>query len=387
MSASSRLPAVDVLRGLCLLGILVMNIQSFAMPHQAYLNPTAWGSLDGLDGVAWGLGRLLFDFKFITLFSTLFGASLLLGGDRTSPRRRLGWLLVFGLVHAYFVWYGDVLFSYAVVGLALLPALRWSIARQAAVGGALLLISPLLMLGLGLGHEHLPAWIHAELTQHLDPSGAAAEAAAFRGDWLAQLPVRASIAFDSQVLGLLTETGFRIAGAMLVGMAATRAGLFTRDLVSPGAVRMLWLVGLGITAAGVAVQVELGFGPRAYLLAQTLHELGSLPLAAAIALSVSALARRAAAAMPVQALERLGRLSMSAYLSQSLIGTFLFGGHGLGLFGAVDRFGLLLIAVGIYAAQLALAWWWSARYRVGPFEALWRGLSRGDFSLHPLRAA
>lgn len=387
MSASRRLPAVDVLRGLCLLGILVMNIQSFAMPHQAYLDPTAWGSLAGLDGLAWGLGRLVFDFKFITLFSTLFGASLLLGGEATSPRRRLAWLLVFGLLHAYLVWYGDVLVSYAVVGLLLLPATRWPIARQASVGLGLLLLSPLVTLAAALGFAHLPAWLHAELASHFDHAAAAAEAAAYRGGWLEQLPVRARVALEGQTTGLLFETGFRVAGAMLVGMAATRAGAFTRDLASPATLRVLWLTGLGVTAAGIAVQVELGFGPRAYLFAQTLHELGSLPLAAAIGLTVVALARRFAATAPVQALERLGRLSMTAYLAQSIVGTLVFGGHGLGLFGLVGRFELLLAAAAFFAAQLALAAWWSTRFRFGPFEALWRGLSRGDFSLHPLRPA
>ncbi|MCA2979995.1 MAG: DUF418 domain-containing protein, partial [Myxococcaceae bacterium] len=101
MTDTRRVASIDVLRGVALLGILVMNIQSFAMPHAAYLNPRAWGSLEGAEGVAWALGRLLFDFKFITLFSTLFGASLVLAGEASSPRRRLSWLVAFGLLHGY----------------------------------------------------------------------------------------------------------------------------------------------------------------------------------------------------------------------------------------------------------------------------------------------
>ena len=133
MTSQKRVASVDVLRGVCLLGILVMNIQSFAMPHAAYLNPTLFGSLAGADGVAWALGRLLFDFKFLSLFSMLFGASLILAGEETRPLRRLLWLVVFGLVHAYGVWYGDILFTYGVVGVVVLGARRAEGARVQAI--------------------------------------------------------------------------------------------------------------------------------------------------------------------------------------------------------------------------------------------------------------
>jgi uncharacterized protein len=122
MGERPRLLTLDVLRGFALLGILVINIQSFALPHAAYLNPRVFGAFDGLDALAWGVGRVLFDFKFLNLFATLFGASLVLGGEGTRPRRRLVWLVIFGLLHSYLVWYGDILFTYGVVGLVVLGA-------------------------------------------------------------------------------------------------------------------------------------------------------------------------------------------------------------------------------------------------------------------------
>ena len=114
--ATRRVASIDVLRGVALVGILVMNIQTFALPHAAYMNPSAWGSLAGVEGVVWSLSRLLFDFKFITLFSTLFGASLVLAGEASKPKRRLLWLIIFGCVHGYLIWFGDVLFAYGVTG-------------------------------------------------------------------------------------------------------------------------------------------------------------------------------------------------------------------------------------------------------------------------------
>jgi uncharacterized protein len=77
-SSSSRLVAMDVLRGFALLGILLMNIQSFSMPGAAYLNPTAYGTFSGVDQWVWSVSHLFADQKFMSLFSMLFGAGVLL---------------------------------------------------------------------------------------------------------------------------------------------------------------------------------------------------------------------------------------------------------------------------------------------------------------------
>jgi uncharacterized protein len=385
-AASRRVGSIDALRGGALLGILVMNIQSFAMPHMAYLNPTAFGSLEGLEGVAWSVGRLLFDFKFISLFSTLFGASLVLAQGTARPRRRLAWLVVFGLLHGYLVWYGDVLFTYGVVGLAVLPALRWTARRQVLVGVALLLVSSLISLALYAWWGALPAALRDELLAHYDAAGVAAELEAFRGGWLTQLVARAPITFSNQVTGTLAEAGWRAAGCMLLGMAAVRARVFEGAVPAwPWAPATLG-AGLAVSAAGLWVQWSSGFALRPWLLAQALHELGSIGLAAGLGLSVVTLARRFAHRAATQAVARLGRVAFSAYLLQSVVGTFVFGGHGLGQFGTWSRVALLAAPFAFWALQLALAWWWTARFDVGPLEAVWRGLVRGSFSLAPRRA-
>ena len=155
MNDNERVRSVDTLRGFALLGILVMNIQAFAMPHAAYLNPSLFGSLQGVDGAAWALGRLLFDFKFISLFSTLFGASLVLARD-ASPRKRLGWLVLFGLAHGYLIWFGDVLFTYGVVGMIVVGAREWPVRRLVWVGTALILASTVLLVVFGFFPGRIP---------------------------------------------------------------------------------------------------------------------------------------------------------------------------------------------------------------------------------------
>ncbi len=383
MSQRSRLAPIDVLRGFCLLGILVMNIQTFAMPFAAYLNPTVFGSLEGAEGVAWGLGRLLFDCKFLNLFAMLFGASLVLGGDEAHPRKRLAWLVVFGLVHAYGVWYGDILFTYGVVGMLIVGTRTWSPGRQMRLGLVLICVGPALSLAVALAFDHLPPAVLGALNAFLGGGSVSAEVAAFQGDWMTQLPVRAKLAFSAQTNSLVFETGWRAAGCMLLGMAGVQSGLFEGRSASPRGVLLLGAMGLAVTSAGMAVQLAGGFSPHAWLVAQALHELGAVPLAIAIGLTVVGLARRFASAAPTRAIASLGRVAFTAYLMQSIVGTWVFGGHGLGAFGTWSRTALLLAPFVFWPLQVLLANQWSKHFGRGPLEALWRGLTRKDFSLRP----
>ena len=380
MNDNARVRSVDTLRGFALLGILVMNIQAFAMPHAAYLNPSLFGSLQGVDGVAWALGRLLFDFKFISLFSTLFGASLVLARD-ASPRKRLGWLVLFGLAHGYLIWFGDVLFTYGVVGMIVVGARVWRVRRLVWVGTALILASTVLLVVFGFFPGRIPAVVLEDLQVHYAGVGLAEEVEAFRGGWLTQLPLRASVTFASQVWGTLLESGWRVAGCMLLGMAAVKARVFEGVFRFWPWVPLGLLSGLLISGVGVWLQWSSYFELGTWFFAQAFIELGSVGLAFGYALSCVALVHRFPTAFPLEAAGRLGRVAFSAYLMQSVVGTLVFGGHGLGLYGTWSRSALLLAAFLFWGLQLGLGWWWTSRFRVGPLEAVWRGLSRGDFSL------
>ena len=124
--AAERIVALDVLRGVALLGILVMNVQSFSMIEAAYFNPTAYGDLTGANYVVWLVAHIFFDQKFMAIFSMLFGAGIVLMASRVEASggrpaglhyRRTFWLIVFGLLHTHLFWFGDVLFVYGVCGL------------------------------------------------------------------------------------------------------------------------------------------------------------------------------------------------------------------------------------------------------------------------------
>ena len=118
VAPSERILSIDVLRGFAVLGILIMNIQSFAMIEAAYLNPTAFGNLIGLNKWVWILSHIFADQKFMTIFSILFGAGIVLMTSKADSNsqsaaglhyRRTFWLLVIGMMHAYLLWYGEIL--------------------------------------------------------------------------------------------------------------------------------------------------------------------------------------------------------------------------------------------------------------------------------------
>src|SRR5210317_565432 len=126
VTAAERLVSLDTLRGVAVMGILVMNVYAFAMPLAAYYNPLIMGGTDALNMGTWFFTHLLFDQKFMTIFSMLYGAGVVMMMNRAEARdvpftrvyyRRSAWLIVFGLLHGYIIWFGDILFHYALMGM------------------------------------------------------------------------------------------------------------------------------------------------------------------------------------------------------------------------------------------------------------------------------
>ena len=171
VTMSTRIISMDVLRGFALLGILLMNVQSFAMVSPAYMNPTAFGDLSGVNYWVWYFSHLFADLKLMSLFSMLFGAGVILSAERIEARgggpaaahyRRMGWLLVIGIAHAYLIWHGDILVPYAILGAILYPFRRWK-ARWLFFAG-LLTVSIASVLSIA-GQITMPYWPETELEQ------------------------------------------------------------------------------------------------------------------------------------------------------------------------------------------------------------------------------
>ncbi|MCD2202174.1 DUF418 domain-containing protein [Halobacterium sp. KA-6] len=388
---SERVVGLDALRGFALLGILVVNVRLFSMPEVVLLNPTAYGDFAGANYWAWFAGHVLVEQKFITLFTLLFGGGIALFTRNRERRgdpvlglhlRRSGLLVAFGLLHAYLLWYGDVLVAYGVTALWVVSARHETARRQAVLGLGLLLV-PSATEVLSALFSDLSAFV-----QTWRPAEAAlrAEVETYRSGWLAQMAHRVPTSFERQTAGYLASTGWRVSGSMLLGMALFEWGVLTNDrsrrfyrqLAAVGGV-----TGLAVALAGVWYVEASNWTPAAGLLWRQFNYWGSLPLASAYVALVMLYARRRPDGILTRTLAGIGRTAFSNYLLQSVLATWVFYGHGLGLFGRVTRFEALGIVAAIWVVQAALSMLWLQRFRFGPMEWLWRTLTYGE--RQPLR--
>ena len=387
---SERLETLDVLRGFALLGILAMNIRAMAAPFGAYMYPYAVFDYIGLNRSAYIFTSVFFDLKMMGLFSMLFGAGVLLYAAKPTPGgkpprglwfRRMFWLLVIGLVHAYLIWDGDILVPYALCGILLLWWVRRLPAWVLATGATLMLT-----IGAGLGVFHGLMWgsmPEADRAAALEmwmptPAQVQAQLAAMHGGYIDVVTERAEFTFMAQTMYFAFFFFWRCGGMMLLGMALFKWG-FLDGRKSPAAYAQIAVLclALGLALAGWGV-VELE-RIRYAMPERTIPDLwnyagavfASVGYAAALVLLVKAglfLALR-------RRLASVGQMAFSNYLFQSTITSIIFLGWGFDLAGRADYAAQLLVCAAIWLFQLAVSPWWLARYRFGPAEWVWRSLT------------
>ena len=400
VAQDARIDAMDVLRGFALLGILVINIQFFAMPDVASVNPSAYGDLQGVNFNVWLGSRMLALQRFMTLFSMLFGAGIVLMAARAEARgesrgvlhyRRMAWLALIGLLHAHLLWAGDILFVYAVCGM-LVYLLRGLSARLLLpIGATAIAVPSVFFWVLGASMAYWPDEILTlVIAEGWQPTQATIDEflTAYRGGWLEQIPLRSTTALGVETFGLFFY-GPRVIGLMLVGMA-----LFKLDVFSAGRSRRFYVllallglaVGLSVEAYGVVLDLEHGW-------AATWSMFHGLQFnywpSIAVSLGYVGLVMLACQSAVLHRVTRpfaaVGQTALSNYLLQTVICTTIFYGRGLGYYGSVDRLGQLSVVVGVWVAQLVVSPLWLRHYRFGPAEWVWRSLTYG--TRPPLRRA
>lgn len=389
VAGPERIQLLDVLRGVAILGILVTNIQHFSMVAGAVRVPTLFGDLQGLNFWVYAGSFNLALQKFLPIFSMLFGAGIVLAAERReaaglSPGalhyRRMVVLLLIALVHAYLVWYGDILFTYAIAGGVAFLFWRRSPRFLFVLGVVLFAGFPVMRALLFVAPEIFP---HIDLFPGMTMEEVvAADLEGFRGGWVENFQLRRGYALEDQTVGLMMHGFWKACGLMLVGM-----GLFKTRILTGGAKRALYwkLVGWGF---GTALPLTLAvfwanyatgwgnfwireFSNQVIHWAGTVQSLGYLGL-------VALLCSRGCASWLGRAVAGVGRMALSNYLLQSLLCTFIFYGFGLGLYGSVERVGQMGIVVMVWVGQLALSAIWLSRFRFGPAEWVWRSLAYGN---------
>ncbi len=383
-----RIVALDVLRGFALLGILVMNIQLFAMPVQFItFNPLAYGDLTGINLVVWSLSHIFADQKFMTIFSPLFGAGILLLAERLEARgqsargihyRRNAWLLLFGLAHGFLLWNGDILAPYALAGFVVF-LFRHMRPRRLVIFGLVLLLVPAVLTLLG---SLSPADSVAAVRSDWSPSASAIDekVAAYRGGWLEQMSARVPGEIEVLTGVLLTWAIWRAGGLMLLGMAGYKWGILTAQRSGRFYAWMALIglsIGLPLATLSAWTNYANGFEPTYSLfgVGYQLNYWGSIFVSSGYIGLVMLATQRGWFGRVEHRLAAVGRTALTNYLLHTVICTTIFYGHGLGLYGSVERWQQLLIVVGIWVVQLAVTPLWLARFRFGPVGWLWRALT------------
>ncbi len=371
VSSESRLASIDILRGIALFGVLVVNLigefrvsifQQFLPANETISMPNRIVEM----GVSMAL-----EMKAFALFSFLFGVGLAVQFESLSRRgrayywlsRRLVVLLAFGLVHLLMLWNGDILTQYAIAGMLVLPFLiapTWAL-----VVGCM----SFLVLYVSMPMMSLPIpWPDTEtLQRHVVDANIAYGAGGALDVW------RFSIHELQLLLPLHLWVFPRTIALFLLGMLAWRTGLMQRQEQH---LRFFWVAGVVGVLTGITVATASFVGAMAAwgVFGVALQNLAMVVLAMGYGALVLALVQHRLAGQLLKVLAPLGRMAFTNYIMQSVIFGFIFFGYGLGYFGRLGAAQVLPIGIAVYVAQILFSTWWLANFQYGPLEWLWRTL-------------
>ena len=390
VSFSDRIEALDVLRGFALLGILAMNIRAMAAPMSAYMYPYALFDYTGASRAAYIFTSVVFDLKMMGLFSMLFGTSVLLyaaksGESSRSTRglwfRRMFWLLVIGLAHAYFIWGGDILVPYALCGILVLWWVRrlsagWLLAM--AIG--LLTVGAILTIGHGSSWERMTEAERAQEAALMMPTSEQAreQLSGMLGSYREIVARHAPLILMFQTLYFAAFFFWRCSGMMLLGMALYKWGFLDARLPTR---RYVWIAALSLAAGltlawyGTVELERVRFAMPQRAATDLWNYVGAVFASVGYAAAIILVVKSGVLGAVRTALAAVGQLAFSNYLFQSVVTSTLFLGWGLGFAGRLDYAEQLLVVVAIWAVQLAISPLWLSRFRFGPAEWLWRSLT------------
>lgn len=413
-AASSRIDALDALRGLAVLGIFVINIIGLGLPEIAFSNPKVAGGDGALNYGLWTFTTVFVEGSMRGLFSLMFGAGVILftaraafpdGPIRTADLyyRRTMWLIVFGLVHAFFLLMpGDILLIYGIAGLLLFPFRLLSPARLATLGAVFLAGFVLLTLMEELEETEL-GLNAAAIEERLEAGEALTEEEeqtledwkdAYKGNWPDQDEADRQIAGRTGALAKVYSTNAGVVAMynsigdllwwtadafmmMLFGMAFYKWRIITAER-SLSFYAMLAAAGYGIGLSfriwAVASRWEADFSPLLWAWS-SFDQPGRVAMTFGHIGMFFVLWKFASSSLPMRALTAAGRMALTNYISQTVIANLIFTGVGLGLYGALDRANIYVIMLAVWTFQLAFSIWWLSRFRFGPLEWGWRTLT------------
>ena len=391
-ATQSRFTLLDAVRGIALLGVLLANIQwhsyfgYLTAAEQAAL-PVAWAN----DALSF-LMMMLVDGKFYTIFSLLFGIGFSLiivkpnGGKIIY--RRLFILLMIGVIHSLVIWEGDILMLYALLGFTL-PLFNKLKDRTILVVAICLLLSPILLDSLRMMSDknHYPEKpFYDKFSQLLvDDYGLKTSSDSDIAAWQKKAGLIEKLQYN--YAGAFFHWGYylesnripKVLGIFLLGLLIGKRQWYKETHNRLSAIRVIrnWGLGVGLPASFMYAYYYK-YVTDAYPVTEAFWYVFSVfPLAFGYAAVLALLYQRNAFQKGFRLFEDVGKIALTTYLLQSIIGSILFHGTGFGLATDFAFLPSIMIGIGLFATQILFAKWWVKRYQFGPAEWLWRQLTYG----------
>ena len=424
VSSDERLRTLDVLRGAALLGIALMNIVFSGMPFPAYANPNLWGGNDPLNVAVLAVQWVLFDGKMRALFSMMFGAGILLFMDRALARensvraadlltRRMLWLILFGALHGWLIWAGDILYAYGLFGLLIVPMRNVSPRKLLITAGVALILLSLAVVGRGFRQrstrdaavaaraveatgqsltkeqqEAKKAWDEAYNAALPSKEKLQEEVDNYRKGYGGVMTQRAPIMRKFNFAPVYFPGNVDIWALMLIGMALFKLGVLQGERSKGFYVRLAlagYAIGIPLNALSTYGMMTSNYDSIANMFWNSPYQIGRVSVALGHASVLILLVKGGSLRWLTDRLAAVGQMAFSNYISHSIIYALVFYAPGLRMFGQLQRYQLYYVVLGIWILNLAWSPIWLRHFRFGPLEWCWRSLTY--WKRQPMRRA
>ena len=388
-----------------------MNISSFGLPFAAYDNPVPAGGYTGKNLITWVIVSIIADGKMRAIFSLAFGASVYLLIDRLTRKgaaaaaadihyRRMLWLLLFGLIHGYLIWYGDILYVYAMCGLTLYPLRKLSPRTLLVTAGFMLAFMAAggfyqYFHTLKLERESLQIaadekagkkltleqegskkdWEEVMKNFQPSPEEIKQDVDAHLGSYFKLVAFRSTYTHRFEASALYEDLDMLI--MMFIGMALMNMGVLT------GSYSTKFYVGMAVIGFGVGLCADItstwwivrnNFSLGSWYISGASYEFGRFTAFGYIAVMML-LVKAGALRAVTSTFAYVGRMAFSNYILTSLICTTIFEGYGFGLYNKLQRYQLYYVVAAVWLVILVISPIWLRHFRFGPLEWIWRSLT------------
>ena len=409
VSTTDRITALDTVRGFALLGILLMNVLTFSYFFSASFNPTVQGGATGVNLWTYITMAVLFDGKMRALFSMMFGAGVILMTSRAVPDiadvhyRRMMWMALFGAAHAYLIWWGDILYPYALCGLILFPMRKLSAKALIITGVVMVLLTG----GMGVGQgfdtrskrqkaleadaaekqgtklteeqkEAQKKWKDVQKFWQPDAESLKKDSDAYRGSYLAALKHRAGMVLEWHSSPYYGPGLWDMFSMMFIGMGLMKLKFFAAEWPAKTYVRIAtagYLLGIPIMATAVGFVIKSNYDVVTASFGLAAYHPSRLLIAMAHASVLLLIVKTGALSGITSRLAAVGQMAFSNYIFHSVVCSIVFYGYGFKLYGQLQRHQLYYVVGAIWLFQLLVSPIWLRHFRFGPLEWVWRSLT------------